>query len=171
MYKNTESIKENFNIKNVIDPTAAIKDLLWMIFIFLVKVCIFGYIIHFCYTYTEYKYDGTIPGLNALYFFLLGSVVMYVVSMLYFMYRCYNTGVSFSDMDFKGYALSSLVGPSLIFSYIIFVTIARAIKVTPLIGAILWAFTNISFLVILSAGFAFSTSFEVVYQLTKCSKK
>ena len=171
MNKNTQSIKENFDIKYVIDPTAAIKDLLWMIFIFLIKVCIFGYIIHLCYTYTEYKYNGIIPGLNALYFFLLGSVVMYAVSMLYFMYRCYDNGVSFSDMDFKGYALSSLVGPSLILSYIIFVTIARAIKVTPLIGTILWAFTNISFLVILTTGFAFSSSFEVAYQLTKCSKK
>ena len=171
MNKNTQIIKEKFDIKYLKNPTAIIKDFLWMVFIFLVKVCIFGYIIYLCYKKTEYKNSGTIPGLNALYFFILGSVVMYIVSILYFMYKCHKNGVSFSNMNFKGYALSSLVGPCLILSYIIFVTIARAIKVTPLVGAILWAFTNISILVILSTGVVFNFSFELAYQLTKCSKK
>jgi hypothetical protein len=169
MNKNIQNIKENFDIKYLIDPTAGIKELLWIWFIFLVKVCIFGYIIYLCYKHSSYIYSDSLS-IEALYFFMIGSIVLYIVSMLYFMYRCYQNGVPFSEMNYKGYALSSLLAPSLIFSYIIFRIIVSFIKVTPLIGFILYAFTTMSILIILLTGFVYNLSFEIAYDLTKCSK-
>ena len=86
------------------------------------------------------------------------------------MFKCYNNGVSFSDMDFKAYSLASLLAPSFILGYIIFIIIANFIKVTPLVGVVLYAFITFSFLIILSTGIAYNTTFEFAYIFVKCSK-
>ena len=107
---------------------------------------------------------------NYFIFLFLGSLGLYIFTFLYFIFKCYNNNVSFSDMDFKGYALSSLLAPSFILSYIIFIIIANFIKVTPLVGVILYGFITFTFLIILSTGMAYNTIFEFAYTFTKCSK-
>ena len=161
------SIKENFNL-GILDPNTMIKNIIITFVFYLIKICIFGYAIYFIYDKTGLLNDKSIK--NYLIFLLLGSIGLYIITFLYFMYRCYNNGVAFSNMDYKGYALSSLLAPSFIISYSIFLFVVGFIKVTPLIGMVLYVFTSVSILIILSTGAAYDIGFEIAYRLTKCSK-
>jgi len=164
---NLNSIKENFNL-GILDPKTMIKNMIITFVFYLIKICILGYVIYFMYDKTGLLYDKTIK--NYLIFLFVGSIGLYIITFLYFMYRCYNNGVSFSDMDYKGYALSSLLAPSFIISYSIFIFVVGFIKVTPLVGTILYVLTSVSILIILSTGAAYDIGFEIAYAVTKCSK-
>ena len=164
---NEIKVKEHFSLPDL-DPMKILKEMVLVFVFYLIKICIFGYIIYFMYKQTNLLDDKSIK--NYFIFFFLGSIGLYILTLLYLMYRCYNNGVSFSDMDFKGYALGSLLAPSFILSYIIFIIIASFIKVTPLIGFILYAFITMTILIILSTGIAYNTAFEFSYMFIKCSK-
>lgn len=169
--KNINVKKESFSVPGLdfLDPTKMLKDILITFLIYLIKSCIFGYIIYLTYKHTGLLYEYSIK--NYIIFFIVGSIVLYLVSFLYFMYRCYNNGVSTSDMDYKGYAISSVLGPAFVSSYIIFIIVVSFIKVTPLVGTILYMFTTVSLLIVLSTGIVFNSSFELAYSLTKCAKE
>jgi hypothetical protein len=162
---NTVSSRENFDIPGI----PSMQDLFMMFVYWVIKMCIFGLIIYLCYSLTGYKDDVSISYM--FLFMFIGSIVMFGVTILYFMYKCYNNDVSFSDMDYKQYAISAVLGPVVIIGYAIFVFIADKIKATPLLGFVLFALTNFSFLVVLFTGFIYSISFETAYALLKCSKK
>ena len=162
-----EKIKENFDLSSL-NPESILKDMILAFVFYMIKVCIFGYIIYFLYKQTNLLDDKSIK--NYFIFLSLGSLGLYIVTFLYFMFKCYNNGVSFSDMDFKAYSLASLLAPSFILGYIIFIIIANFIKVTPLVGVVLYAFITFSFLIILSTGIAYNTTFEFAYIFVKCSK-
>ena len=162
-----QKIKENFDLSSL-NPESILKDMILAFVFYMIKVCIFGYIIYFLYKQTDLLYDKSIK--NYFIFLFLGSLALYIVTFLYFMFKCYNNGVSFSDMDFKAYSLASLLAPSFILGYIIFIIIANFIKVTPLVGVVLYAFITFSFLIILSTGIAYNTTFEFAYIFVKCSK-
>jgi uncharacterized membrane protein len=171
---NTENVnlkKEHFSVPGLdfLDPTKMLKDILISFLFYLLKSCVFGYIIYLTFKHTGLLYEYSIK--NYIIFFIIGSIVLYLVSFLYFMYRCYNNGVNTSDMNYEAYAISSILGPVFILSYIIFITIVTFIKVTPLVGTILYMFTTVSFLIVLSTGIAFNSSFELAYSLTKCAKE
>ena len=162
---NTVSSRENFDIPGI----PSMQDLFMMFVYWVIKMCIFGLIIYLCYSLTGYKDDVSISYM--FLFMFIGSIVMFGVTILYFMYKCYNNDVSFSDMDYKQYAISAVLGPVVIIGYAIFVFIADKIKAAPLLGFVLFALTNFSFLVVLFTGFIYSISFETAYALLKCSKK
>jgi len=162
-----EKVKENFDLSSL-DPETILKKMILAFIFYMIKICIFGYIIYFMYKQTDLINDKSVK--NYFIFLFLGSLGLYIVTFLYFIFKCYNNNVSFSDMDFKGYALSSLLAPSFILSYIIFIIIASFIKVAPLVGVILYAFITFSFLIILSTGMAYNATFEFAYTFTKCSK-
>lgn len=165
---NKEKIKESFSL-DVLDPMQMLKNMFLTFIFYLIKICIFGYIIFFMYQQTGLLYDKSVK--NYLIFLFLGSIGLYIVTFLYFMFKCYNNGVSFSDMNFKDYALGSLLGPSFILSYIIFIIVSNFIKVAPMVGIILYAFISFSILIILSTGVVYNISFEIAYALTKCKSK
>lgn len=171
---NTENInlkKEHFSVPGLdfLDPTKMLKDILISFLFYLIKSCVFGYIIYLIFKHTGLLYEYSIQ--NFIIFFVIGSIILYLVTFLYFMYRCYNNGVGLSDMDYESYAISSVLGPVFVSSYIIFLIVVNFIKVSPLIGNILYMFTTVSLLIILSTGIAFQSSFELAYSLTKCAKE
>ena len=164
---NLNSIKENLNL-DILDPKTMIKNMIITFVFYLIKICILGYVIYFIYDKTGLLDDRSIK--NYLIFLFVGSIGLYIITFLYFMYKCYNNGVDFSVMDYKGYAISSLLAPSFIISYSIFLFVVGFIKVTPLIGKVLYDFTSVSILIILTTGVAYNIGFEIAYTLTKCSK-
>lgn len=169
---NKGSCKENFSLSiglDFLDPTKALKDIMISFLFYLIKICIFGYVIYFLYKQSGLYYEKSVR--YYLIFLIVGSIGLYAFTFLYFMYRCYNNGVNFSDMDYKAYALGSLLAPSFILSYAIFIFVANIIKVTPLVGFILYAFISFAFLIILSAGQAYHYAFEFAYYFIKCSKQ
>ena len=161
-----KSVKENFDFLN---PTNMIKDTIMFFLFYLIKICIFGFVIYFLYKKTGLYDESSIR--NYFIFFFVGSVVLYIITFLYFIYNCYNNNVKFSDMNYKGYALGSLLAPSLILAYIIFLVIAKALKVTPLVGMILYAFISVMTLIVLSTGLVYQLVFDLSYKLTKCSNQ
>ena len=156
---NEIKVKEHFSLPDL-DPMKILKEMVLVFVFYLIKICIFGYIIYFMYKQTNLLDDKSIK--NYFIFFFLGSIGLYILTFLYLMYRCYNNGVSFSDMDFKGYALGSLLAPSFILSYIIFIIIASFIKVTPLIGFILYAISLFSSRVNFSVSVFFSSAIDII---------
>lgn len=162
--------KENFDPEYLVDPTKMIKDIAMYFLFLLIKVCIFGYIIYFTYKQTGLMAETSI--VNYFLFLIIGSIVLYLVSFLYFMFKCYNRDVSFTEMDYKGYALSSILGPSFILSYTIFILVANNLKTfVPGVGRIVYMFIYFSFLVVITSGIAYNYAFELAYAFTKCKKE
>ena len=162
--------KENFDPEYLVNPTKMIKDIALYFLFLLIKVCLFGYIIYFTYKQTGLMNETSI--VNYFLFLIIGSIVLYIVTFLYFMYKCYNRDVKFSEMDYKGYAISSVLGPSFILSYTIFILVANNLKTfVPGIGRLVYLFIYFSFLVVITTGMAYNYTFEFAYMLTKCKKE
>jgi|LakMenEpi03Aug12_release.lakeMendotaPanAssembly.Ray.scaffolds.fasta_scaffold231738_3 hypothetical protein len=169
-FNNEKCTKENFRITDVYDPTKVFREIALYFLFLIIKICLFGFIIYSIYKQTGLMDEKSIK--NYMIFLIVGMVVLYLVTFLYFIYRCYNNDVSFSDMDYKGYALSSLLAPSFIVSYTIFIILCEnIIKKAPGIGKVIYAFIYLTILVIPSTGIIYNLTFEFAYALTKCSNK
>jgi hypothetical protein len=159
-----ENSKENFEITETLNS-----DNWFVIFIlFILKIFIFGGIVYLCYKYTGLKDEAKIT--NYILFFIVCSLVLYVSTFLNFMFNCYLKKVNFSEMDYKKYAISSTLAPSIILGYTIFIVIANFLKFSPL-GMLFKIFITSPFFIILTIGLVYHFTFQIAYSLTKCSKK
>lgn len=159
-----ENSKENFEITETLNSN----NLFIVLILIILKIFIFGGIVYLCYKYTGLKDDANTT--NYILFFIVCSLVLYISTFLNFMFNCYMKKVKFSDMDYKKYAISSTMAPSIILGYTIFIIIANFLKFSPL-GMLFKIFIKSPFFIILTIGLVYYFTFQIAYSLTKCSKK
>ena len=156
-------IRENFGFL----PSLSFKDMAMYLLILILKIFIFGYIIYSSYYYTGYLEDKSI--LNVFIFVLAGSCILYICTFLDFMFRCYRNNVNFSDMNYKGYALSSVMAPTIIVICAVIIKVIDFLKISP-IGLLLQNLVQRKIYIILITGIVYYISFETAYALVKCNK-
>ena len=155
--------RENFSI----DPIGFVKNQIKNFVIFLLRVVIIGFLIWFILKKSGLSDDHSIK--NYLVYFFIASIVMYIFTILYFMFQCYRKNIEIGKMNYKEFAKSSLLGPSVILFHIIFLIVCGLIEPTPEFGLILYMFSWSAIGVILIAGVAYNIAFDVAYLKTSCA--
>ena len=98
-------MRENFSFDMFTDPKKFFMDILMAIVKFMIKVIVFGYAIYYMMKKTGLTDDHSI--INYVKYLVVGSVVMYFVSIFNMIFDCYMAGTPVQKMSFMMFFKSS----------------------------------------------------------------
>lgn len=153
-------MQENFSLSDL-DPMSKIKAIGKFLFVWLIKVIVFGLIIYTVMNKTGLMDQASIK--NYMLYFIIGSVVMFLVTFGYFAFLCRK-----NKLDMKKLAELSLLGPSVILTHVIALVVASFLIDIPEIGLIIYGIAWSSIGVTLVAGILYSIGLGVAEYKAEC---
>lgn len=153
--------KENFSLDEL-NPVEWIKKGLKALLILLLQTIIFGtlfyIIIHRLGLLDNQRLELYIK------YFLIGSLVSYTLSFLYFAYLCRN-----NKFDAAKLAKMSMLGPSVIVAHIIILVSATFLIDIPEIGPLIYLIIWSSFGAFVIPGFLYTFGADIAQKTASCS--
>ena len=159
-------MKENFSFELFSNPKKFFTDILKNLLVFIVKTIVIGSIIYVVMSKVGLKNNRSI--VNYIKYFLIGSVVLYLLSMLNMIYDCYNSGTKFDKMNFKKFALSSMFAPSFVLFHIILLIVCGYLEVAPEIGVLIYLISWTTLGIVVGTGVAYNLVYDGVNHFVKC---
>ena len=147
------------------DPIGFIKGIIIGLVIFLVKVVIAGIMFHIAMKASGLADDASL--INYVKYFLIAGAGIYIVTFLYFMFRCRH--VSLGKMNFKQFFKSTMFVPTVVITHVIILFASNFIKLIPEIGMIIYLILWSTIGVVLLTGIMYTISFDVAYLVTSCT--
>ena len=159
-------MKETFSFEMLTNPKKFFEDIIIGIIMFVIKVCILGYIIYYTMKTAQLTDDHSI--INYVKYLVGGSIVLYIVSMLNMIYDCYMAGTELEKMSFMKLAKSSFFAVVFILVHIIVLIVCSILKFTPEIGLIVNELAWGSTFIILITGFVYRITYDSVQLAVGC---
>jgi hypothetical protein len=159
-------MRENFSFEMLTDPKKFFEDIVLDMLIFLIKICIFGYIIYYTMKKTQLTDDHSI--INYVKYLVGGSIVLYIVSILNMIYDCYMAGTELEKMSFMKLAKSSLFAVVFIFVHIIVLIVCSILKFTPEVGIIVNELAWGTMYIVLITGLVYRITYDSVQLAVGC---
>ena len=148
------NVIENFSLSSL-NPVNGIKDLLKFLFIFLIKAIVAGVIMTMIMKKTGLMSEASIK--NYVKYAIIGSLVMFGLTMSYFAYLSRNG----KNVDYKKLAKASLLGPSVIMLHIIILIVSVFMQDLPEVGPLVYILIWSSIGATLITGIAYTTGLEI----------
>ena len=152
--------KENFSFEMMTDPKKFFMDMLKKLILFMAKVIIVGMIIHFIMEKTGLTDDHSIK--NYVKYLVIGSIVLYIVSMANMVLDTYLAGAHLDTALFKKFVKYSLFAPVFVLVHTILLFVCGFLQETPEIGIIIHLIAWTSFGIVLVTGIAYSLTYDAV---------
>ena len=152
---------ENFEL----NPVSFIKTAIITFIIFIVKIIIAGVIFHIAMMKAGLTDEDSIG--NYVKYFVYASSVMYILTFIYFMFKCRH--VSMSKMNYKKFLFSSLLVPVVVIVHIGVLIASNFIQKIPEIGMIIYFLIWSGLGIIWMTGMLYALSLEVAEKVTSCS--
>jgi|LakMenEpi03Aug12_release.lakeMendotaPanAssembly.Ray.scaffolds.fasta_scaffold459993_1 hypothetical protein len=154
-------IVENFEL----NPVSFIKNAIITFIIFIVKVIIAGIIFHTAMMKAGLTDEKSIG--NYVKYFVYASSVMYILTFIYFMFKCRH--VSMSKMNYKKFLFSSLLVPVVVIVHIGVLIASNFIQDIPEVGMIIYFLIWSGLGIIWMTGMLYTLSLTVAEKVTSCS--
>ena len=159
-------MKENFSFEMMTNPKKFFMDMLKNLVIFIIKVIVAGLIFYMIMKKVGLTDDHSIK--NYLLYLMIGSIVMYCVSIVSMMLECYSSGTPFEKMNFMKFAKSSFFVPLFVLIHIIILIICGFLKVAPEIGILIYMLSWTSFGIVIGTGIAYNLTYAGVKHFVQC---
>jgi len=153
-----------------LNPITILKEMMMK----LVKIIVFGLMFYVCMRVSNLTNQQTSK--NYLMYFIIGSILIYALTILNFMYECHksDTKTKVSDMNIKGFAKASIFVPIFILIHIICLYLVKTniikydtMEVGMIISFAMWSLVGI----VLITGIVYYITFAICQKVTKCVKE
>jgi heme/copper-type cytochrome/quinol oxidase subunit 3 len=154
-------MQENFSVSDL-NPMNKIKEMAKFLLICLLKALVAGFVIYFVMAKTGLKDQASIK--NYLIYFIVGSVVMFLVTFGYFAYLCRS-----DKFDAKKLAKLSILGPSIVLTHVVILVVSSLIVDVPEVGLVVYGIVWSSFGIVLITGIMYAIGLTVAEKTASCA--
>ena len=158
---------ENFSFGDLFkDPLKVLKDIIIDLIIFLIRVIIVGIILSYCVNRIGVSgYDI----MSYIKYFFIGGAIAYVLSFIYFMYKCIRKGNHISKLYYKRYFWAALCGPLAVLIHAGILFASNFIVDIPELGWIIYFIIWSGIGLMLIPGVWFNILLDGAYLVTPCT--